>query len=94
MAPYTGFIPSGSSTWRRAAFRQAHVCLSFNPLADEILNLNAWKIAVDNLILRKKIMYFNQHLARYRLLASDLEKPLSAYALQWLLKFLELHFFL
>lgn len=35
-------------------FRQAHVCLSFNLLADKILNLNAWKIAVDNLILRKK----------------------------------------
>lgn len=74
-------------------FRQADVCLSFNPLADKILNLNAWKIAVDNLILRKNIMYFNQHLARYRPLASALEKPLSAFALRWLAEFLELHFF-
>lgn len=39
-------------------------------------------------------MYFNQHLARYRLLASDLEETLYAYTLHWLVKFLELHFFL
>jgi len=28
--------------------------MSFNPLADKILNLNAWKIAVANLILQEK----------------------------------------
>lgn len=29
-------------------------------------------------------MYLNQHLARYRLLASDLEETLYAYVLYWL----------
>lgn len=33
---------------------QGSVQAGFNLLADKILNLNAWKIAVDNLILRKK----------------------------------------
>lgn len=50
----TGLIPSESNTQGRAVSRQTHVCSRFNPLADEIPNLNAWKIGVANLILQEK----------------------------------------